>query len=273
MKKIRSLNWNGFAASVPGNGHLRREVPCQDASAYVDAGHPALIALDGRGSSALSQEGSAEGVYLFASTLGVLKPLLDVALDRPSPSPKLLRQLPELMHRALVQAKYNCVQRHKGDAQMDDFDFTAAVVVAGKYRAVCMQVGDGAIVVRENGVCRVVFVPDKGEAANCTRFVREGDDGYRVEYLSTRDVDAFAVMTDGPEHRMLDLRTMSPGPAFDSFFDGTKKGEFDRGDLLEFLTCNWWSRGNDVRDDDDRTLGLMAATPKSDYGKKEKKGK
>ena len=254
-KKSVVSGWRGMAASVPGNGHIRRELPCQDASAYIDFGHPALIALDGRGSSPLSQEGSAEGVALFRSVLSIVDPWLGLVLDRCEPSESAVRHLGEIVHRTLVQAKKNCVRNHNGEVNVDAFDFTAAVVIVGRRNVVCFQVGDGAIVVSGHGATRAVFVPDKGDETNSTRFVRERDDGFRMEVLPADGIDGIAVMTDGIEHRVLDLRTLSPGAVFEVFFEEMRSGAFLRSELLSFLTAtDLWARGDDARDDDDRTL-------------------
>ena len=43
--------FQGFAVSVPGNGHIRREIPCQDASGVWLEPRPCLIVCDGRGSA------------------------------------------------------------------------------------------------------------------------------------------------------------------------------------------------------------------------------
>lgn len=253
--KSATRGWRGMAASVPGNGHLRRELPCQDASAYIDFGHPALIALDGRGSSLLSQEGSTEGVALLKSVISIIDPWLGLVLDRCEPSKSAVRQLGEIVHRTLVRAKKNCVCNHNGDVNVEAFDFTAAIAIVGRRNVACFQVGDGAIVVSERGKTRTVFVPDKGDAANTTQFVRERDDGFRMEVLPADGIDGVAVMTDGIEHRVLDLRTLSPGAVFEVFFEEMRSGAFLRSELLSFLTdTDWWARGDDARDDDDRTL-------------------
>lgn len=263
--KLAISGWRGMAASVPGNGHLRRELPCQDASAYIDFGHPALIALDGRGSSLLSQEGSTEGVALFRSVVSIIEPWLGIVLDRCEPSESAVRQLGEIVHRTLVQAKKNCVCAHNGDVNVDAFDFTAAIAIVGRRNVACFQVGDGAIVVSEHGVTSVAFVPDKGDEASATRFVREGDDGFRMKVLPVDGIDGIAVMTDGIEHRVLDLRTLSPGAVFDAFFEGMRSSAFLRSELLSFLTAtDLWARGDDARDDDDRTLVIaVPATEKT----------
>lgn len=257
MKSV-ACGWRGMAASVPGNGHLRRELPCQDASAYIDFGHPALIALDGRGSSPLSQEGAAEGVALFRSMMSIMEPWLKHVLDVQEPPVEAMHHLGVLVHRTLVQAKTNCVWRCGETVDAAAFDFTAAIAIAGSRHVACFQVGDGAIVIRERGKTKTVFVPDKGDAVNATRFVGDVADGFCVKRLPISGIDGIAVMTDGIEHRVLDMNTMKPGPVFDALFCEMKAGAFTRKELLCLLTANgWWAQGNDVRDDDDRTLCIM----------------
>ena len=46
-----------------------------------------------------------------------------------------------------------------------EFDCTVAFAIAGERRIGCFQVGDGSIVLRQNGVCKTVFLPEKGEYA------------------------------------------------------------------------------------------------------------
>ena len=49
MEETMMKQWNGFAASIPGFGHIRNEVPCQDASSAILSPRPAVIVCDGRG--------------------------------------------------------------------------------------------------------------------------------------------------------------------------------------------------------------------------------
>ncbi|WP_423739843.1 protein phosphatase 2C domain-containing protein, partial [Alistipes putredinis] len=65
--------WNGFAVSVCGSGHIRRGVPCQDASQVILSPRPAVIVCDGRGSAAHSELGAAGAVRAFRTQLAILE--------------------------------------------------------------------------------------------------------------------------------------------------------------------------------------------------------
>ena len=85
----RSTAWHGFAVSVPGNGHIRHELPCQDASAAICEPRPAVIVCDGRGSASkgLSQAGSKAAVRAFRSQLNVLEPYIaEYLVDHAKPN-------------------------------------------------------------------------------------------------------------------------------------------------------------------------------------------
>ena len=70
MAEITVKQWNGFAASIPGFGHIRNEIPCQDASSAILSPRPAVIVCDGRGSARLSHFGARGAVKMFAGPAG-----------------------------------------------------------------------------------------------------------------------------------------------------------------------------------------------------------
>ena len=70
MAEITVKQWNGFAASIPGFGHIRNEIPCQDASSAILSPRPAVIVCDGRGSARLSHFGARDAVKMFAGPAG-----------------------------------------------------------------------------------------------------------------------------------------------------------------------------------------------------------
>ena len=258
-----SAHWSGFAASVPGNGHIRRELPCQDASAAICEPRPAVIVCDGRGSASkgLSQEGSKAAVLAFRSQLNVLEPYIAEYLDRPVLDVSEWRDLCRIFYRTLAQAKLDCAERLSFPE--NEFDFTAAFVVVGKEWTGCFQVGDGALVIRRNGVCETVFKPQKGEFANLTSFVRWGGDetdDFSTSVFPSAEIDGVAATSDGPEHRLFHLADMTPGPRFDGFFNELSSGDFERGDLLDYLAdARRWS--TDPRDGDDRSVALLCRVP------------
>ena len=74
-------DFRGFAVSVPGNGHIRREIPCQDASGVWLEPRPCLIVCDGRGSARYSHFGAQAAVKAFRSQCAVMEDLLAATLD------------------------------------------------------------------------------------------------------------------------------------------------------------------------------------------------
>ena len=255
--------WRGFAVSVPGNGHIRHELPCQDASAAICEPRPAVIVCDGRGSASkgLSQEGSKAAVRAFCSQLNVLEPYIAEYLDRPDLEESEWRDLCRILHRTLAQAKLDCAERLS--LPENEFDFTAAFAIVGKEWTGCFQVGDGSLVIRRNGVCETVFKPQKGEFANLTSFVRWGGDekdDFSTAVFPSAEIDGVAATSDGPEHRLFHLADMTPGPRFDAFFDELADDAFRRDDLLDYLTsARRWS--TDPRDTDDRSVALVGRIP------------
>ena len=69
------------AVSIPGNGHIRTERPCQDASGVWCDLRPCLIVCDGRGSASHSHYGARAAVEAFRSQCAVLEDLLAAVLD------------------------------------------------------------------------------------------------------------------------------------------------------------------------------------------------
>lgn len=253
----KTIRWIGFAASIPGGGHIRHGVPCQDASAVMTSPRPAAIVCDGRGSASLSHYGAQGAVDAFRFQLSVLEPFLINILDKEEEKTDQWIKFCRIMYRTLMQVKYDLAEKHNTDEK--EFDCTVAFVIAGQKHIGCFQVGDGSIVLRQNGVCRTVFAPEKGEFANQTHFLRPGgEEEMRFQFaLLDSDVNSgIAITSDGPEHLMFHLSDMTPGKIFDMFFDDLSKEDLGRQDLMDYLTRREWA--DDPRGSDDRSLALLA---------------
>lgn len=247
---------NGFAVSVPGNGHIRREIPCQDASGVWFAPRPVAIVCDGRGSARLSHLGAQAAVRAFRSQCSVLDGMLAQCLDVRRRRHGVWRHFCRLMIRTLVQPKLELSEQY--GLPEEEFDFTVAFAVCGRCRHGFFQVGDGAITIRENGTCRTVFRPDKGEFDNVTTFLRSGDDKrgrFRERLFDGSRIDGIALTSDGPEHLMFELPAMKPGPVFDVLYDDLAAGKLTRQDLLDYMTGTRWTR--DPRGADDRSIVIF----------------
>ena len=252
-------SWNGHAVSVPGNGHIRREIPCQDACGLWFAPRPCLIVCDGRGSAKLSHLGACAAVKAFRSQCAVMEARLASLLDTRRCNARDWLHFCQLMIRTVCQQKVELAEEY--GCPENEFDFTIAFAVIGQRRIGFFQVGDGALVVRRNGECQVVFLPDKGEFENQTRFLHPGDDlkrKFHAVMLNAAGVTGLAATSDGPEYLMFELQTMTPGPIFTQMFDDLAAGRFTRQSVLDYLTGSRWLR--DPRGNDDRSLAIIAIT-------------
>ncbi|MEI8244532.1 MAG: PP2C family serine/threonine-protein phosphatase [Lentisphaerota bacterium] len=245
--------WKVLTASVPGRGHIIKDIPCQDASVAVANPRPALLVCDGRGSAKYSHLGAQAAIRAFAGLCYNIEPLLVKALDEADRVS--WEELARIFYRSLANAQSCLADEYRTDRR--EFDFTANLAVAGRSRIGFMQIGDGAIVVSEGGATRTLFSMDKGEFANQTEFIRlDGETGsFHQAALDANTVEAVAITTDGPQFLMFDQKDMTPGPVFGSILSDVRNEDFERQDILDYLTRKCWD--NDSRGHDDRSLGIM----------------
>lgn len=249
--------WNGHAVSVPGNRHIRREIPCQDACGVWLAPRPCLIVCDGRGSAKFSHLGAQAAVKAFRSQCAVMEKRLASLLDTRRCSAQDWRHFCQLMIRTVCQQKIELAEEYS--CHEHEFDFTIAFAVIGQRRSGFFQVGDGAVVVCRNQECQVVFQPDKGEFDNQTSFLHPGDDlkrKFHAVMLDAIGVTGLAATSDGPQYLMFDLQTMTPGPIFTQMFNDLSTGQFTRQAALDYLTGSRWT--HDPRGNDDRSLAILS---------------
>lgn len=256
MKKHSTSSFPaGFAVSVPGAGHIRFGTPCQDASGVITAPRPAAIVCDGRGSAPNSHFGAQRAVKAFFSQVGVLEPFLSGVLDN-EPSNEKWMNLCRLLYRTLFQVKLDLSGERGGDEK--DYDFTVALAIAGRTSIGVFQVGDGAVVLRQDGVCRTAFPPDKGEFANQTHFLRSGGEEsckFHAALFSAEANSGIAITSDGPEYLMFRQSDMTPGSVFDEMLGDLAAGELCEQDVRDYLTRSAWA--TDPRGADDRSLVVL----------------
>lgn len=255
--------WNGYAASIPGAGHIRKGIPCQDASAVILDKHPALIVCDGRGSASHSHFGAQGAVKAFQNQIAVFEPMLASILDAEQAEPERWEMFARILYRTFWQVQLALTKEYeKSEPKCEPkwFDFTVACAIVGKNHIGCFQVGDGSIVLRQNGVCQTAFQLDKGEYANQTLFLREGGEQkgrFHSKLFPATENTGIAITSDGPEHLMFNLATMTPGPVFPAMFDALVQNELEKQDIMDYLTRSEWN--NDPRGTDDRSLVLLAS--------------
>ena len=117
-------SFRGFAVSVPGNGHIRREIPCQDASGVWLAPRPCLIVCDGRGSARYSHYGAQAAVKAFRSQCAVMEDLLAAVLDGEKWNDNRWLRFCNLMIRTVCQQKKELAEQYQ--CSESEFCFTIA---------------------------------------------------------------------------------------------------------------------------------------------------
>ena len=256
MNQINSCIWRGFAASIPGAGHIRRDIPCQDASLVTTRGRSAMIVCDGRGSATHSHFGAQAAVTMFRTQIAILEPIISSILDCENSDRDAWHNLCRIICRALIQIKLELSEEHH--LPEEEFDFTVNFAVTGKKFIGCCQIGDGAIVLRQNGTLLTAFKPNKGEFANQTVFLRAGGDAkgnFQSEIYAAAENSGIAITSDGPVHVMFALPAMLPGKVFEAMFNDLANEDLNRQDILDYLTDRHWN--DDPRGSDDRSLAIL----------------
>jgi hypothetical protein len=193
---------------------------------------------------------------MFRTQIAILEPMIASILDRNTTSAEDWQSFCRIMYRTLAQVKLDLAAER--NLPEKEFDFTVAFAITGKSFIGCFQVGDGAIVLRQNGTCETAFLPEKGEFANQTTFLRPGGDtrkDFQSRLFAVSENNGIAITSDGPEHLMFKLPEMIPGKVFGAMFDDLSCDKFKRQDILDYLTDRRWN--DDPRGSDDRSLAII----------------
>jgi Protein phosphatase 2C len=145
------------------------------------------------------------------------------------------------------------------DCDCRELATTLCAAVSGPRSSVFFQIGDGAIILRNNGVYGVVFWPQSGEYANSTNFLTADDYQDRLVFLATANgCSDVALLTDGLERLALQFDTQTPHvPFFEPLFRALRSADDVTG-LNEGLRQFLGSESVQHRSDDDKTLILAS---------------
>jgi hypothetical protein len=210
-----AITWRCTGVSVPGNGHIKRGVPCQDANGWaVLNDFLVLAAADGAGSARYAEKGSVravEGAIDYLVMRGVGDLLGRAGGSREKRYSAVLLQAFRSAHRAVAQAAA------LEGATSRDLATTLLVMVVGPDCAAAGQIGDGAIVYagQDPGCAMRATTPLQREHVNETEFLTQANflDCVRVGFLDGR-VEQLALLTDGLEPLAITYRTQAPLPGF-----------------------------------------------------------
>lgn len=266
-RRLSEAIWRFAYASVIGTSHTQTATPCQDASLCslfeTDRGEAILIAVaaDGAGSASHAAQGAQLAcTQLFECAHATLRGATSLAeIDR-----AIVQDWIEQVRRCIDDAA------ERADTHSRAFACTLLVALVGQGRAVFAQVGDGAMVVvaadspadapaEAPAEYQWVFWPERGDYANMTRFITDGDYADHLQFESrASDIIEVALFTDGLQHLALQYE---PPVAFAPFFNGLfppvrriapEQGPALSKSLAAFLN----SPKVNARTEDDKTLIL-----------------
>jgi hypothetical protein len=245
--------WKVLAKSVQGLSHKRLQTVCQDAcqtAVCLVGQQPVLVlaAADGAGSAEHSDVGSQIACRVIHEIVSAR--LQDQSELLPVERGEAVAWYEQVRSELQREAERLAVPTRQ-------LACTLLVAVIGESGAAFCQIGDGAIVIRDQGELRPVFWPQSGEYANTTNFVTssriEQDLMFEWSDLSLGDVSMF---TDGLQSVALNYANrQAHQPFFTPLLDALRQHAAPEellGPLQSFLE----SKNLADRTDDDLTLIL-----------------
>lgn len=248
--------WRYVGASVKGTSHAAGGTPCQDSClmmpASTSSGESILVlcVADGAGGAAHAEKGSwlacSTFVELVISYLGESGTLDALNLD-------MTKEFVAQMVARLGTYAYGA------EATLRDLACTFLGTVIGPSAVVCVQIGDGAIVLGDADSYRPVFWPQSGEYANTTYFLTDDFALDRLQF-SRMDgpIDDVALLSDGLQMLALTYATQEVHvPFFRPLFQRLSDLPPGEADSLKDQLVAWLeSPSINARTDDDKTLVL-----------------
>ena len=183
------FNWRSSSAYKVGVGHVEAGTPCQDRAVHISKnGVQAIVLADGAGSYEHSHLGAeATAVFVANRLCDQFDELL--AMEEEAIVENLLVD---------IQSQLNFLALQH-DQQLEDFSSTLLFVATKGNQFVSGHVGDGLIVMAENGQVHVLSHPENGRFENETYFVTMSDLGthFRIYKGAVTENTGFAIMSDG----------------------------------------------------------------------------
>ena len=246
------MAWRWAAASVIGTSHIRSGDGLQDAWAVTDLGDNCILAVvsDGAGSA----EFGAYGARLTCRFLTFrFREQMRKKLGLPTGG------LLDDWVRELRNQITKIADRFESTPRQ--FASTLAAILVSPDEMLTLQVGDSAVVGRNNGEWEALCWPENGEYASSTYFVTDDPQPRLNVDRPSRAYDAFALFSDG----VGDLALLSlERAAHSGFFDPMMRpvdAASDQGRLAELskkLGAFLASPKVCERTDDDKTLILIS---------------
>lgn len=252
------MTWRFVDAHVIGTSHIDTGAACQDrcSSTVVKCsdGAEVLVAVvsDGAGSALLSEIGAESVCHL----------LHQYAFETVSKSSDLDRIDETTIRSWFLEVRDHLREKALSEGrELREYAATAVMAIISDHQAVCIQLGDGGIVLRSaaDRPFEIAIWPEEGEYANQTFFVTDENAAEKMTikwFDSVRDVILFS---DGLQRLALEQTTRT---AFAPFFEPlvatirTHSGSHAelRNQLISYLS----SPQVNARTDDDKSLAIAS---------------
>lgn len=200
------MEWKSVCGAVPGKGHAKKNLPCQDKVARRAENGIHVIALaDGAGSASLSHFGAQ--VVVNCVTDFVAEKFFDLIAQEDG---RLVMQ--EILS-VVLQALNNEADLRK--CSLKDLASTLLIAAVGDEKFFLAHLGDGVIgYLNETGL-KVATTPDNGEFGNETVFVTSANAAAHMRIFkgALKNISSFILMSDGSEQSLYNKRNKTLAPA------------------------------------------------------------
>jgi len=248
--------WRVAGASVPGAGHLRSGLPCQDDHWWrLEDGVLIAAVADGAGSASHAEEGARAAVRAAVDQAATIWQTQD---------PRQRDEWEHLLQGAFIVARLAVQSAAKALGRpVHDLATTLLVAVATPEQTAAAQIGDGAIIARLVGEgLSALTRPPHTEHLNETTFLTSDGALAEMQYAVRRKpARGLAMLSDGLQMLALKMPGGEPhAPFFAPLLRFTAAAaEPERAELQ--LRAFLQSSGVVQRTDDDLTLLLAVRQP------------
>lgn len=253
--------WVAAASTAVGASHVRLTppVPCQDACVAKVVGRPHIVLADGVGSALLSHIGAEVLVRMVSCLIDSQEDFLSDLLDDRDAGDMETRQRASRFARMVT--RYGASVLRDTARQMahpvSEFQSTLLLVVVGKSGVFWSQIGDGAILIQEDGGIRSVSPRDERTFVNVVTVVGEAENMETIPFgiIPSSRVLGIAACSDGSAERLVSGDHSRVAGRLGAFLGQLRDGSLRRQDLYGFLIdADVW-RGTTG---DDKSLGLLS---------------
>jgi hypothetical protein len=245
--------WKVVESSVKGTSHQATNTPCQDYSLFkiIEKDSSQIIiavASDGAGSASHSGFGSN---YICNKFIIDIVKRLEEDCTIEDLTHNFFKNWIEMFQKELQS------EISSKNLNLRDCACTILGTIVGDSSACFIQIGDGAIVVKEEeGKYDFMFLPQQGEYANQTYFATEPSAKDNLQFLHIdRRISELALFTDGIQNLVINFQTLEVNnDFFFQWFEWLTDVEENAGKIS--LEDYLGSQKINERTDDDKTLVL-----------------